>query len=146
MTTNILILSRNSTVARWRQLFADVGANAALVDSVEAADRELAAGGIQMLVVDVVFAGEELQVLHRKCQQYDVEVVLAVDGVPGPVHYERAMSLSALGVISASESRPAAQKLLDRLDRVRLWLHPAFGADAAGDGVEQRRHACERKI
>lgn len=115
MTTNILILSRNSTVARWRQLFADVGANAALVDSVEAADRELAAGGIQMLVVDVVFAGEELQVLHRKCQQYDVEVVLAVDGVPGPVHYERAMSLSALGVISASESRPAAQKLLERL-------------------------------
>ena len=75
----------------------------------------MAAGSAQVLVVDVVFAGDELQALHRSCIDFDVEIVLAVDGVPGAVHYERALSLSALGVISSSDSGAAVQKLLERL-------------------------------
>ena len=115
MTTNILILSRDTSAAGWQQLFSGSGQNTDAIASVEAAASMLAAGSTQVLVVDVVFAGDALQALHHSCIDFDVEIVLAVDGVPGAVHYERALSLSALGVISSSDSGAAVQKLLERL-------------------------------
>jgi PAS domain S-box-containing protein len=116
MTTNILILSRDTSAARWQQLFSGNGQNTDAIASVETAASMMAAGSTQVLVVDVVFAGDALQGLHRSCIDFDVEIVLAVDGVPGAVHYERALSLSALGVISSSDSGAAVQKLLERLE------------------------------
>lgn len=119
MTTNILILASNAKAVRWQQWFAEAGSNAAVVASVEAAYSALTAGGNHALVVELAFAGDEVQLLHERCQDHEVELVLAVDGTPGPAHYERAMSLSALGVISTVDSSAAAPRLLDRL-RTRM--------------------------
>jgi len=115
MTTNILILARDSSAARWQQWFLEAGASTATAASVEAAVSLMSVSVLQAVIVDLVFVGDQLQLLQDHCQEHDVEMVLAVDGTPGPVHYERAMSLSALGVMSASDSGSDVPKLLDRL-------------------------------
>lgn len=115
MTTNILILARNAEAASWQRRFAEAGSNVTIVASVEDAVSALTASDNHALVVELAIAGDEVQVLHECCQDHDIELMLAVHGTPGTADYERAMSLSALGVLSTSDSAVDVPKLLDRL-------------------------------
>lgn len=115
-TTDILILAAGSHAARLQSWFAEAGAQARIAPSLEAVTEQLAASAVDAVVVDLAFVGDALQALHERCQTGDTELVIAVDGAPQPAHYERAMSVSAVGVIGSAGSAADAVKLLERLD------------------------------
>lgn len=143
-TTNILILANGANVARWQQWFTEAGARVATVASVDAASAALQAGGTHGLIVELAFVGEQLQALCERCQDHGTEVVLGVDSTPGSAVYERAMSVAALGVLSAADSSTAAAKLLARLQERMASRERARGeADRWRVQSEELRRRCK---
>ncbi|MGK0521572.1 MAG: NtrC-family two-component system sensor histidine kinase KinB [Planctomycetota bacterium] len=114
-TTNILILATGANAARWQSWFAEAGAQVVVANSIDAVADRIVGGDLQAVVVDLAVVGDRMPSFHERCQVGDVDMVIAVDGVPQLVDYERGIALSAIGVIGATGSASDAAELLERL-------------------------------
>ncbi|MCK5944310.1 MAG: PAS domain-containing protein, partial [Planctomycetes bacterium] len=119
MNVTILILAAETVAARMQRWFAEAGASVDVVGSVEHAHARLDGGGPDALVVDLAFVGDDLERLVASCDRAAVERLIAVDGVPQSVHYERAFAVDAVGVLGADGSAGDAQRLLSRVQARR---------------------------
>ncbi|MFT4513356.1 MAG: two-component system phosphate regulon sensor histidine kinase PhoR [Planctomycetota bacterium] len=145
-TTNILILATGASAARLQSWFAEAGAQVVVAASIDAVAEHVATGDLRAVVADLAFVGDALQSLHECCQAGDVDMVIAVDGVPQPAHYERGMALSALGVIGAASSASDAGKLLERLhSRVNARSRARGEAERWRVQSEELRRRCKQQ-
>ena len=145
-TTNILILATGANATRLQSWFAEAGAEVVVAASFDDVSEQVKSGDVQAVVADLGFVGNSLEEVHECCQARDVDVLIAVDGTPQPPHYERAMALSAVGVIGATGTAGDAGKLLDRVNsRIAARSRSRGEAERWRVQSEELRRRCKQQ-
>jgi PAS domain S-box-containing protein len=117
MNATILILAAEPTVAELRRRFEEAGAMVDVACTVPDVVARLESAAPHAVALHAAFVGDDLDAVARACELAGVERVLAIDGPPQPVHYERAMAIGALGVLAAAGPIGDVRTVLARLQQ-----------------------------